>query len=364
MLDLDNIEKIKKLDAANVVGSLELLYKQIEQAYVEASKIEIPQDYKNVKNVVAVGMGGSGYAPSILHSLILKKTRIPYEVFKGYDVPGYVGENTLVLLSSHSGTTEEPLAFGEEAKRRGAKILGATIGRKLGEFLTVNNYPAYIYKEGYNPSGQPRMAFGYQVMGEMVLLGNCGVVEIKEEEVRTMISHLAQLSKLWGLSSPLEKNEAKKVACEFFGKIPIIAAAEFLEGNSHALRNQINENSKNFSAYFPIPEINHHLMEGLSFPKDNPDKLVFLFINSNLYRDLIRVRFKATKYIVEKYKVKTLEFVPQGETEFIQCFETLLFGGYVSFYLAMSNEINPAPIPWVDYFKEQLTEYRKNNKVD
>jgi hypothetical protein len=36
-------------------------------------------------------------------------------------------------------------------------------------------------------------------------------------------------------------------------------------------------------------------------------------------------------------------------------FETLLFGSYVNYYLALLNRTNPTPIPTVDYFKRRLS---------
>ena len=38
--------------------------------------------------------------------------------------------------------------------------------------------------------------------------------------------------------------------------------------------------------------------------------------------------------------------------------EIIQLGAYTNFYLAMLNGINPAPIPWVDYFKEQLAKVK------
>jgi hypothetical protein len=58
--------------------------------------------------------------------------------------------------------------------------------------------------------------------------------------------------------------------------------------------------------------------------------------------------------VVEKNNVAVLEYNPTSETRLTQVFETLLFGSYVGFYIAMLNNLNPSPIPWVDYFKKKL----------
>jgi hypothetical protein len=44
----------------------------------------------------------------------------------------------------------------------------------------------------------------------------------------------------------------------------------------------------------------------------------------------------------------------QSSSKLEQIFEVLVLGEYVSFYLSMLYDIDPAPIPWVDYFKKKL----------
>ena len=80
----------------------------------------------------------------------------------------------------------------------------------------------------------------------------------------------------------------------------------------------------------------------------------FCFFESQLYHPRNAERLKITKDILRKNKINYLSYKLQGRTEFMQSFEMLLFGSYVSFYLAMLNNVDPAPIPWVDYFKTQL----------
>jgi glucose/mannose-6-phosphate isomerase len=65
---------------------------------------------------------------------------------------------------------------------------------------------------------------------------------------------------------PQEQNQAKILAFMFWKKT-ILVGGSFLEGALHIGANQLNENAKIFADYKIVPEINHHLMEGLTFPK-------------------------------------------------------------------------------------------------
>ena len=131
-------------------------------------------------------------------------------------------------------------------------------------------------------------------------------------------------------------------------------AARRLMGSAHTMKNQMNENAKNFSALFDLPELNHHLMEGLRFPESNPATTMFWFIDSALYSPRLRQRLALTKEVVEKNQLTAEVWAATAATKLAQAFELIQFGAYISFYLSQLHQLDPAPIPWVDYFKEKL----------
>lgn len=337
---------MNSLDKSNMEGSIDDLYLQLEQTWDDIKKIQVDPKYLNAQNIVVVGMGGSALGPHVVKSLYFEDLKIPMEIINGYDLPGYADEKTLVVLSSNSGTTEEVLNAATEAKAKNCLIMGMCTGGKLAEFIKESNYPSYIFDQKFNTTGQPRMSTGYMILGMLGLFKQAGFISVTDEEVRGAINLLKNVD--------VSKNLAKEFAQKLFDKVIILVGSTFLSGTTHTLSNQQNENAKNFSAYFLIPELNHHLMEGLGFPNSNKEKLVYLFIKSNLYSERIQKRFALTKEVVEKNGIKTLEFNPSGKNRLEQSFEVLLFGSYVGFYLAILNGLNPSPVPWVDFFKEKL----------
>jgi glucose/mannose-6-phosphate isomerase len=338
-------QQIKKLDKSNLLGSIELLGKQCAEAWRDVKKIKIPASYRDVENIVVSGMGGSALGGHLIQSLFSGQLKKPLEIVRGYKLPSYVGPKTLVILSSYSGNTEETLAAAAEAKKRKAKIVGLATGGALAAFLRRNHYPAYIFKPTYNPSNQPRMGLGYSIMGQTGLLKQCGLLRVEEQEIRAAIEELGIRNYELGI---------KKFVAALKNKIPVVVASEFLNGNAHVLTNQINENAKCFATYFELPELNHHLMEGLKNPAANKQNLKFILVNSNLYLPRNQKRYKILKEVLQKNKINFLEYQPKAKTKFQQSMETLLFGSYVSFYLAMEYDLDPSPVPWVDFFKKRL----------
>lgn len=341
-------QQIKKLDKANLLASIELLGKQCVEAWREVKKIKIPANYHDVENIVISGMGGSALGGHLIRSLFADQLKRPIEIVRGYSMPAYVGPKTLVILSSYSGNTEETLAAATEAKNRKAKILGLATGGKLANFLRTNKYPAYIFKPTFNPSNQPRMGLGYSIFGQLGLLAKCGMIKINEQEIADAIKSLSDSHFQKNI-----KNAAQNFTSSLKNKIPVIVASEFLVGNAHVFSNQINENAKTFATYFELPELNHHLMEGLKNPAANKN-LKFILINSNLYHLRNQKRYKVLKEVLQKNKIDFIEYRPKAKTKLQQSMELLSFGSYLSFYLAMTYNLDPSPVPWVDFFKKQL----------
>src|SRR5437016_4960837 len=132
---LDDLAQIAKLDKGNINGSIEHLPEQIEDAWVAVKNLQIPDDYSRVKNIVVAGMGGSALGGRIVHYLEFRNLRTPIEVTTNYHLPNYVNEDSLVILSSYSGNTEETISAATDALKRRAKVIGIATGGKLAEML-------------------------------------------------------------------------------------------------------------------------------------------------------------------------------------------------------------------------------------
>lgn len=355
MLNLDNFNAIKRLDKTNMLGSIDLLHKQVGQTWNDIQEFEVPDNYKNVKKVIINGMGGSGIGGHIVRTLFYDKLKIPVMQINSYKIPECLDRETLYIVSSYSGTTEEPLAEIGKAVKKGAKVIGITTGGKQQKIFSEHGLPCFVFEPLYNPCDQPRMGLGYSIFGQVGIFERCGLIQIKDKEVEDVRKVLKTSVNRYGSRISIKSNLAKQTAKKLYGKIPVLVASEFLEGNAHTMANQMNENAKNFSSYFLISELNHHLMEGLRYPKANSKNLFFLFINSDLYYQKNQKRYSITQDIVEKNRVGWAEFKPKSKSKLLQAFEVLSFGSYVGFYLAMLNGLNPAPIPFVDYFKEKLS---------
>ena len=352
---LDDYSQIKKLNKANVLGSVQQLGLQLKQTVQELASVKVPSDYHNVDKIVINGMGGSRLGARVTERLFSDDLKIPLIPIGAYDLPSYVDSKTLVILSSYSGNTEEIVMSHKQAVARKAKIMVLAQNGELAKLAKKHNYPGYFgFVPKHNPCNQPRMSIGYQILATILLLSKAGLLEVKPKEIDNLPVWLARVKEKYDMDVDFKDNKAKQLADKIHNCIPVFSAAEFMMGALHVVRNQINENAKQTAIYFETPELNHHLLEGLAFPRSNPKNLYFVYFESELYHPRNIKRIEITKRLLKENKISRASLKLTGKTQLEQVFELIQFGGFLGFYMSMLNGIDPAPIPWVDYFKKEL----------
>ena len=350
---LDDRSTIKKIDPDGALASAESIADQVRQVWEEQAQIDLSA-YQNVQNVVVAGVGGSAIGADLVKNLYKDELTVSMELCRDYDLPSYVNENTFVILSSYSGNTEETLNCAAEAKKKGAMIAVIAAGGKLMTLAKEKNYPHFIIDPKANPSNQPRMATAYNVTAILLMLSKLGLINFSEENYHQVLDAINKTSQNCMVEVPQEKNQAKLLAYMFVERRPILVGASFLEGALHISTNQLNENAKIFADYKIIPELNHHLLEGLTFPKSNALNHFFVFFQSKLYREEIQKRITLTQRVVEKADIETFEVYLESETKLMQAFELITLSTFTNLYLAYLEGVDPCPIPMVDWFKHEL----------
>jgi glucose/mannose-6-phosphate isomerase len=261
------------------------------------------------------------------------------------------------VISSYSGNTEEPLSLYEAVKKRKAKVAAITsksLNNQLAVLMAQKRIPGFIFDPENNPSSQPRLGLGYAVFGAIKLLEKTGTLKITSETAREVVAGIKGRNPFMTVNVKTGRNVAKKTAYHLKDKIVILVGSEFLQGNIHVFRNQLNENGKNLAVYLISPDMNHYALESLENPKDIKDKIVFLFIDSSLYSPRVQKRNMLVKQLIRQKGIAYRELKLRSRIKLAQSFELLQFGSWVSYYLALLNEIDPSSIPWVNWFKERL----------
>lgn len=342
---------LKKYDPANVFETVALIPDQAEHAWKESKKVKLPSGYKAAGHLAIAGMGGSLLGPHILKDMYADRLHVPLTLINGYTLPKSVSQKTLLVLSSYSGTTEEVLSCEKQSRAKTSLVTGISLGGPLLKSLKKRKKPFYTIVEKYNPSGQPRMGVAYSVFGQLGLLRS--FFKVSDAEVNAAVKHARNVQR-WTMESKAGIGWIRSITKSLAGRMPVIVGSEFLSGNAHAFTNQWNENAKTLANYFLIPEMNHHLLEGLTYPRELVKKTTFIFLDSPLLHPRNRKRIQLTKQIVEKQGAKAFVLAIGGKQKLAASLETLFLGSLLTTVFSLEHAIDPVNIPWVNYLKKHL----------
>ena len=148
-----------ELDKGNMIELLEEFPQKMRDALRLGEELSVSaSNYKrNFKNIVILGMGGSAIGGDLLSDYLADELSIPIVVIRGYDIPKFVDENSLVFAVSYSGNTEETLSALKRCLEAKARVIALTSGGKLAVLAQENNFPVIKVPAGI----QPRAAISY-----------------------------------------------------------------------------------------------------------------------------------------------------------------------------------------------------------
>jgi glucose/mannose-6-phosphate isomerase len=351
MGNLELLDKIdfRKVDPKEMHKHIDNFPTMLRDAFILSESITIPPYYIKAKKVVLLGMGGSGQAGDIVKNLLLESTDLVVESVHNYTLPGFVDSDTLVVANSYSGNTEETLAAFISAHDKGAKLIAITTGGKLK--ILADKYKAPVFLFDYKCP--PRASFPYLSVLLLSIFSKLGyIADFNGAKIDEIVTLLEKAQQKYRFDNSLMGNPAKNLAEKIFGKIPVVYASEKLFPVASRMKAQFNENSKNFAYAEEFPELNHKSLEGLLNPKG---LIIVLMLESNFEQLRNQTRENITADVLHRNKV-SVERVKMidAKDRLSEIYLNVMFGDYVSYYLAVLNKANPGINDIVDYLKEKL----------
>ena len=356
LLVLDDADEARSVDPDDMLHAVEDFPSQCEEAVHLASEIELDQLMgfsEQATSILILGMGGSGVGGDLVKTLLEGQLKVPVQVNKGYDLPGFAGENTLVFAVSYSGNTEETLSGFDQAVKKNCKIVSITTGGELAKKCA--DLGSVVLRI---PSGiQPRAALGHLFFPLLVILQRLGFVSSLDEDIDEAIQLLRSNTKAFGFYNPVEKNPAKALAARLYQTLPVVYGFSGLSDSvASRWKCQFNENTKIPAIWNTFPELNHNetvswdLLEGLT------ENFTLILLRDKSEPERIKKRIEITEELVEDNFGSVETVWAEGESRLAKILSLVNFGDYVSVYLALLYQVDPSPVERIRILKERLAE--------
>ncbi len=342
-------------------GHIAAFPQRVMQGWNDAASLDLPDEFRAVRHVVVQGMGGSAIAGDIAAEAV-EALREPGEagpqidVFRDYGVHPAVGPQSLVIIMSHSGRTEEALSGVEASRERGAHLIVMTGGGPLGEAARDNGIPIAMMPEN---GGPPRTYLPYALGAMLRIFADLGIAPPSTESalvdaVTELESRQADFGPTCNRTEAGRVNPAKDLARALSGRVPVIVSARGLASAARRWKTQLNENAKTPAWTEELPEMHHNAIVGFEQTNLSDNLAVVLLGPPSTQSDSLHDRYAISRRILSDLGVSVHWPSLAGGAPLSRLLEAVLLGDYVSYYLALIDGIDPTPTVALDSIKAQI----------
>ena len=282
-------------------------------------------------------MGGSALAPDLLR---VSNPELDILIHRDYglpDLPDKVLQNSLIILNSYSGNTEEVLDAFKLATNKNLPVVAVSIGGKLLE-MARQSPTAYVKMPDWGL--EPRMALGLNFKALLKVLGQDSALDIVSK-----------------IQLPDQEKSGKELVERLRGFVPIIYSSRKNGPLAYTWKIKINETAKKPSFSNVFPELNHNEMVGFNVSKVSKllsQNFHFIFLRDMTDNPRILKKMEITSKLFknQKLNVETIELA--GDNTFVKIFSSLQLADWISYYIATEYGIDPADISAIEEFKKLI----------
>jgi glucose/mannose-6-phosphate isomerase len=352
-LSLDDVMLMEDKDPGGMLAAVESFPNQCSEALrLGRDMLDIP-DPEGLKRVAFAGMGGSGISGDILRSLLEEAAGLPITVHRSYRLPSMLGPDTLAVMVSYSGNTEETLSALEDAIYLGCKVMAVTSGGALLEKARDRVFPVVIIPQGL----QPRAALGYLTLPQAVVMEKIGMMQGFVKAAYDTVEFLKEKTEEWGRLNPTSKNFAKQLALRLRKKVPVIYGTDgILSVAAYRWKCQFNENSKVPAFCHTLPEMNHNEIVGWHKLDEFAGRVEAIFLVEEGDTSRVARRVDITSGILKDRVGGVTVIHVGGKTKTEKLLTAIHLGDYVSAYLALLNGVDPTPVEVIAELKQRMSQ--------
>ena len=332
------------------------LPEQLTSAHEAASELHISRfpSPDLVRNIVVMGMGGSGISGDVIAAVYNDELPVPVTVLKQYRVPAFVGPETLAFAVSYSGDTEETVSMATAAADAGARLIAVSSGGALAKLAEERGGLHLPCPDGY----LPRAAIGTLVAPLSVALFRLRFAPGAHALLVRAQEQLARRRDACEPSVEGAANPAREIARQIGRTIPLVYGGGTLGAvAAYRWKCDVNENAKAPAFCHVYPELDHNEICAWGQHGDVTRQLLTLVeLRHGFEHPQLMRRFEITREIIEEAVHQVISVEAEGEGRLAQLLDLMYLGDWVSCYLALDNDVDPGPIDTIFELKRRLAE--------
>ena len=336
-----NLEDLEKIDSHKMYQTYDKWSDIAKQGYEQ--EFSVPE-FKSIDHIVFAGMGGSGTIGDIISS-ILSKNDVHTSVVKGYSLPKTVDSNTLVVVTSVSGQTNETLTVLRDSLKLNANVITFSSGGKIEEVSLKNKIPFFKINYTHSPRAS-LLEFLYSTLNVLEDL-----LPINKSDILESLNLLNGTQMEINSSNLTDNNPALRFA-KSIKNIPVIYYPAGLESAAIRFKNSMQENAKTHIISENVIEACHNGVVAW----EKPTNLQPILIQGQDDHSRTKERWGILKEFFQSKEIKYEEIFTIEGNILSKLVCLIYFLDYASIYYAVLSNIDPTPVNSIDYIKKKLGE--------
>ena len=335
-----DLEELEKIDSKKMFKVYDIWPDISRESYEqEFSKPE----FNDIDHIVFAGMGGSGTIGDVFSS-ILSQNDIHTSVVKGYLLPKTVDENTLVVVTSVSGNTQESLTILQNSKNSKAKFIALSSGGMIKQYAMKNGVNYQEIKMEHSP----RASFSKYIFATLKILEL--VIPVKKSDISDAISKMEIMQKNISSNNLNEENVALNLAKWMTG-IPALYYPGGLESAAIRFKNSLQENSKLHVITEEIMEACHNGI--VSWERKSNIQPILIQGSDDYFKT--KERWELLKEFFNSKQIDYKEIFSVSGNIISKITNLIYLLDYASIYHSVISGIDPSPVSAIDFIKERLS---------
>jgi glucose/mannose-6-phosphate isomerase len=351
---LDEEAKIASIDKYEMRKVLEETPKHYREALrlgLEADISSLKAETNRISRIIFLGMGGSAIGGKLIKDWGYGKFQFPVDICRDSVIPRYVNKETLTIAVSYSGNTQETVSAFRQALKRKSLIFTVSSGGIIEKESRAKGILHVKVPAGF----QPRLALPYLMIPIAVVLERLKFFKGFINELKEALKILEKEGRAFQVSTPLTSNPAKKLALNLAETLPLIYGFREYSGVAYRFKTQLNENSKIFCKSGKFPELNHNEIMGFEqLQSFLQEKISMVIFRDKKEPADVKASIDAAKAVFSGKIRKIFELYGKGKTRLSKMLHLTYLGDYISFYLAILNQIDPTPIKSISSLKREV----------
>ncbi|HUR17019.1 MAG TPA: bifunctional phosphoglucose/phosphomannose isomerase [Candidatus Limnocylindrales bacterium] len=350
--NLDDAGAVRRRDPGGMLGHAGAFGAQLRAGWEISRSLTLGDLHRSAKSVAVLGMGGSAAAGDLVRGIFSDRLTVPIVAVRDYELPAWVGRETLVVAASHSGSTEETISALGAALERRCPVIAMTTGGPIGDVAARVGLPRLVFPN----ETPPRASLGYTLMLLAGLLERAGMLTLDDAEIEAAVAAADAVAASCGPEKPTESNLAKQIAWSVLDRLPIIEGSGFLAAVARRWKTQLNENSNSIAVAEELPEAMHNTVVGYDQPDALRDHQYVLFLKGDADHARNAARAALSVELLDAVSIAHQTVVIEGDGRLAQAVTAISLGDYVSCYLGLLYGMDPSATPVLTHVKQRMAE--------